>query len=256
MMAVRSCLSASKPPSEILIIASEFDDQHSLSLQELNDAKIKLMFADPDASLAQKLQLGLESSQEEYVARMDSDDICLPWRWSRQIATMEKTSAAAMFSTAIVFGKELKPFPVLPQPPIELEQDDIAKGIVLGNPLVHPTLFARRDHLLRVGGYQDSPAEDLHLWLRLLLSEARVRRDYVPVLLYRFHRRSMSRAKGFAGRVSNDQEILALRSRLAIRLIPSLGGVASESDVVSNFSREVEKGLRLRIATAGFGMNT
>lgn len=255
-MAVRSCLRASKPPTEILILASQYDDQHSLSLQELNSPKIKLVLADPEASLAQKLQLGLESSQEEYVARMDADDISLPWRWSRQIATMEKSSAAALFSTAIVFGKALRPFPVLPQAPVELRQDDIAKGVVLGNPLVHPTLFASREHLLQVGGYQDSPAEDLHLWLRLLLSEARVLRDSVPVLLYRFHRRSTSRAKGFVNRVSNDPEISALRSQLAIKLMPSLGGGASESEVISNFSREVERGLRLRLSTVGFGLNT
>lgn len=253
--ALQSCLRAKGGPAEILLLLTEGDHETAESVSDFVSGNVRAITLPSRARLAEKLQIGLSESKFEYVARMDADDVVLPWRWTRQAHLAKATGVDAVFSTAIVFGKELRPLPALPQLPVTLGSDDVVSSLILSNQLFHPTLFAKRQALLDVGGYQSSPAEDLSLWLRLASSGKTFLRDSWPTILYRYSKTSMSHSHEFRNSVDEDAEISDLRSRLARRLLPGLDELTPQISI-EQFRSKYRKSLRLHLASLGLGLNT
>lgn len=243
-------------PTEILLLLTDGDSETAESVRGLLSRKIRVLNFPEQAKLDEKLQSGLLESQFEYVARMDADDIALPWRWARQMKLAESTGVDAVFSTAIVFGKELRPLPVLPQAPITLYSADVASSLVTGNPLVHPSLFAKKGALIDVGGYMPSPAEDLSLWLRMSLKGKSFLRDAFPSILYRYSPASMSHSTAFANAVDNNPELIEMRAKLARILRPNISSALSSEQAINQFRMENSKSLREKLASLGFGINS
>ena len=254
-LALKSCLRAKGGPAEILLLLTEGDQETAKSVSNFLSGNVRAISVPSQARLAEKLQIGLSESKFEYVARMDADDVVVPWRWTRQAHLAQATGVDAIFSTAVVFGKQLRPIPALPQLPLTLGSNDVVSSLVFGNQLFHPTLFAKRHALLEVGGYQASPAEDLSLWLRLASSGKTFLRDAWPAILYRYSKSSMSHTQEFRKTVSEDAEIIDLRARVAKMLLPDLDELTSQM-AIEKFSAKYRKSLRLRLSSLGLGLNS
>ena len=253
--ALQSCLRAKGGPAEILLLLTEGDQETAESVRDFVSGSVRAITLPSRTRLAEKLQIGLSESKFEYVARMDADDVVLPWRWTRQVHLAKATGVDAIFSTAVVFGKQLRPIPALPQLPLTLRSDDVVSSLVFGNQLFHPTLFAKRHALLEVGGYQSSPAEDLSLWLRLASSGKTFLRDAWPTILYRYSKSSMSHTQEFRKSVFEDNEISDLRARLAKSLLPNLDELTPQISI-EKFRSRYRKSFRLRLASLGLGLNS
>lgn len=180
---------------ELLIIFDADDELTGLTVAELGSSVARGLRLGQPSSLATKLNYGLSQARNENVARMDADDVALPWRLSRQ-RRLYDSLGGAIFSPSIVFGRQLRPFPVLPQPPVQLGHSDFLHSLLFTNPAVHPTLFTSKSSILNLGGYEDVPGEDLNLWLRMGVAGYSLHRDWIPSLLYRYSPTSMSHGLG------------------------------------------------------------
>jgi hypothetical protein len=130
-------------------------------------------------SLIHCLNRGIELARGEYIARFDSDDVCLPDRFRRQYALAVSSNADFVFSDAEVIDTEGRPTG---------ETKAAAVSLWKRCGPIHPTAFMRRDALLRLGGYGNLEySEDYHLWLRAFGDGYRFEVDHRPAIRYRVH---------------------------------------------------------------------
>ncbi|CAL8896330.1 glycosyltransferase family 2 protein [Kocuria varians] len=138
----------------------------------------------------------------EFVAKMDADDYCLPWRFRLELAAVRH--ADIVCGTGIRFGAGI------PRPSYfgSLTSREIGALLPFTNPLFHPSMLARRQSLLDANAYAvDSPAEDYVLWHDALLNGARLAKLATPVIAYRLSEGQISGASDYHQRVEADPEV-------------------------------------------------
>lgn len=180
LLALESAENALTADGELLVIANGPD---RLKIKEkLNEVKKKrstTVLSSDLFSLSHCLNIGVERARGEYIARMDSDDICLPDRFLFQSASARESGADLLFADAT-----------------RISGDGVQQGRMKSDirtiwntcGLIHPTAFIRRDSILKLGGYGNLEySEDYHLWLRALSTGLSVHLDSMPVIAYREH---------------------------------------------------------------------
>lgn len=119
--------------------------------------------------LGNALSVGFSRCTFELIARMDSDDICVPHRFATQLRFLEEHPEIAIVGSAIAEFVDdhsvIHSRRALPSGGNRLR--DFAKH---RNPLNHMTVMFRRSAVLEAGGYQTAHGfEDYHLWARMLV---------------------------------------------------------------------------------------
>ena len=253
--AVHSMLGQLRESQDELVLVTDGDDELTLStLKTIKDARIKLVLVEPLSTLPTKLNIGLAQAKGEFIARMDADDIALPWRIARQRAFQRKNGGVVV-STAVVFGSKLRPLPILPQLPITLNHRDFKISLLLTNPAIHPTLFSPKTCIEKVNGYREVPGEDLDLWLRLALEGVPTIRDGLPSILYRYSRSSMSHGQG---NLLTKKAVASARPLRAALLSSMCGFEVSETsyeDSLLRFLEENKINWRVRSQLVDFKLN-
>jgi len=118
--------------------------------------------------LGTALRVGLYACQGEYVARMDSDDICVPNRFQKQVDFLENNREVDVVGSAIAEFDEdrLAPhsFRILPAAGQTLRRFARSR-----NPMNHMTVVFRKSSVVWSGNYESCQGfEDYHLWARML----------------------------------------------------------------------------------------
>jgi glycosyltransferase involved in cell wall biosynthesis len=148
--------------------------------------------------LGSALRAGLSMCRGEYVARMDSDDICVPERFQNQVAFLDSNrhidvvgSAIEEFDFDFRLPRSIRRLPVSGRALLRF-----AKG---RNPLNHMTAMFRRASVLAAGSYQHFPGfEDYHLWARMLTHGQRLHNMQQVFVRARCGDGLQSRRGGFA----------------------------------------------------------
>jgi glycosyltransferase involved in cell wall biosynthesis len=153
------------------------------------------LFRRPNTGLTKALNECLRLARGEFVARMDSDDICTPDRFEKQVTYMRAHPDVVLLGGAYDLvdggGRFLRRV-TQPQDDAALQQSCLDGR----TPICHPLALMRREAVLKVGGYDESflVAQDLDLWLRL--GEVGKLANLPDVLLqYRQHEDSISERK-------------------------------------------------------------
>lgn len=133
---------------------------------------IKSVVLKKNVGLAAALNAGLKFCSNELVARMDSDDVCLPFRFERQVAYMESHPEISV-SSAWIEEKDEKMTEVIFLKKLPLVHDDILKFSKKRNPISHPVSIFRKSAVMSVGGYPDVFPEDYALWSLMLVNKFR-----------------------------------------------------------------------------------
>lgn len=144
--------------------------------------RIKL---EKNMGLGVALNEGLKYCRYELVARMDTDDICFPDRFEKQVKFMIAhpevdvcSSWVEEFEGSVDNVKSLKKVP--------LSHNEIASYIGLRNPMNHPAVMFRKSSVLKVGGYKHFPLfEDWYLWSRMFINGACFANIQEPLLHFR-----------------------------------------------------------------------
>lgn len=141
--------------------------------------------------LAASLNLGIAEARGEFVARFDSDDLCLPDRFAIQVAYLERNSTIDVVGGALeLISEDATPIAVRHYP---ADHASIERRFMTTTAIAHPTAMIRKRVLDRFGGYDPEFrfAEDLDLWLRLL--DRGVRFGNVEAVLVRYRQQHTRR---------------------------------------------------------------
>jgi glycosyltransferase involved in cell wall biosynthesis len=121
-----------------------------------------------NVGLGEALRAGLQVCRGEYVARMDSDDICMPCRFQIQMDFLERNPDVDVVSgTWAEFDEDCsRPHSLRRLPATGPALLRYAK---FRNPINHVTAVFRKSAVLAAGSYQSFHGfEDYHLWARML----------------------------------------------------------------------------------------
>ena len=124
---------------------------------------------DKNGGLGNALKLGVENAKYDIIARMDSDDICLPDRFVKQIAYLE-----AHPECDIVGGQMTEfigePNNIVGKRVVPLTSEEIYKYMKRRCAMNHVTVMFRKEAVIKAGNYQDwFWNEDYYLWVRMMM---------------------------------------------------------------------------------------
>ena len=162
-----------KPTEIVLVQDGPVPDGLSLLLSEYETKYPEVMHIirlEKNGGLGNALKLGVENARYDICARMDSDDICLPDRFEKQLAYLE-----AHPECDIVGGQMTEfidsPDNIVGRREVPLSNDEIYKFMKSRCALNHVTVMFRKQAVLKVGNYQDwFWNEDYYLWVRMMMA--------------------------------------------------------------------------------------
>jgi len=185
--ALESVLSQTVPANIYICADGPLPEALDACLAEFEGHIYKLIRLPENRGLAVALNRLLDALEdEEFVFRLDADDICLPDRVERQIQFLEQNSEVMLCGSNIQeFSETPDQTGLLRTYPEELGA--IRKYIFKANPFAHSTVCFRRAFFDRVGTYnEDFPLrQDIELWFRAVAQNVPLANLREPVLLFR-----------------------------------------------------------------------
>lgn len=153
----------------VLVFDGKLTDELEQVVQNFAD-KLPLVIVrlPQNRGLGNALNIGLTHCQNEWVFRMDTDDICVPERFEKQLAFIEEKPETVIFGGQIAeFGQNKADIVSYRRVPTEAEE--IVRFTRKRCPFNHMTVAYRKSEVLKTGGYQDLQ-EDYYLWIKLIAS--------------------------------------------------------------------------------------
>ena len=187
-----------RKPSEIVLIE---DGPLTPELDQVierfeAEAPVKRIRFPKNRGLGIVLAEGVHLCQNEWIARMDSDDISLPERFEKQLSYL------ATHPEVDIVGATIAEFNEDPGQPVAYRhlperQSDLLAFARKRNPLNHMTVIFRKSAVLAAGNYQPFQGyEDYLLWVRMLLNGARLANLEEPLLNARVGNNMYARRHG------------------------------------------------------------
>ena len=202
--AISSTLRALPSDAELLIFDDASSDQTSVVARSSGDSRVKVFSSDEPHGVARALNRLFSESEGSLIARMDADDISLPWRFHSQKRAIAR-GIDVSFGSVVHFGDSLR----LPRlsPPATLRPDAMRLSLLISNAVAHSTMMCTRQVLETAGGYHDCLAEDYELWLRLARSgSVRISRSGLPLIALRRHAGQVTKNGNWAAKAASQPE--------------------------------------------------
>lgn len=174
---------------------------------------------------------------EEFVFRMDSDDICRVDRVSKQVEIIEIDKDLMLIGSELVEidenGNELR-YKKMP-----VTMDEIIHFSIVRNPFNHPTVAMRKEFFDVVGRYDENilKSQDYELWGRALRCGIKATNITEPLLYFRVASDYMSKRNSFVNYMNEFKISIRLMihfkkysqfpkvlAKLVIRVMPSSVG--------------------------------
>lgn len=207
VLALKSTLRAMNKESEIIILLDSCTDSTEGLVRGIHDPRIRIISSPEPLGVARALNRLASEANFEILARMDADDVTLPWRFKTQIRALSKLDADFVFPSHLVFGDPVSPR-LRPSIWCKLTPADSKLALCISNPFIHAGALMKRDVFERLGGYNDCPAEDYDLWIRAALSNYSICRIATPGILVRLHRGQVTRDPIWQMKLREDPQIL------------------------------------------------
>lgn len=162
-----------KPDEIVLVQDGPVPDDLSSLLNEYKDTYgsiLNVIKLEKNAGLGNALKIGVENAKYNIIARMDSDDICLPDRFEIQLAYLESHPECDIVGGQMTEFIE-NPSNIVSQRVVPLSNEDIYEYMKSRCALNHGTVMFRKNAVLKAGNYQDwFWNEDYYLWLRMMIA--------------------------------------------------------------------------------------
>lgn len=238
--ALNSVVDNSALPNETVIV---IDGQIGNELKNIIDEfivplSIRKIQLPENGGLGMALRIGLESCSCEWVARFDSDDICFPDRFEKQLNFIRDHPEVDLFSAPILeFDNDISNehfyLRDVPRSPMHIRQYSNWRS-----PMNHMAVMMRKQVAINAGNYQDNKSfEDYSLWVRMLLNGATLSNMNQPLVYARAGQAIRLRRGGLAylksefrfmkllnqwGFISNRQFYLMLIAKTPVRIMPAV----------------------------------
>ena len=195
--AVRSVLGQTLTDFELILVDDGSTDGSARVIDAFAraDDRVRLVRR-PNAGVTRSLNEGIALSRGRYVARMDADDRCLPFRLARQVEYLDAhPECVAVGSRVVLMDPHGSP---LGRSGHATDHESIDRKLLThsGWAMVHPTVMMRRQAVVDLGGYDERwvACEDHDLFLRLA-ERGRLANLAQPLLWYRRHYQSVNFVK-------------------------------------------------------------
>jgi len=126
---------------------------------------------------------GVESAKHKWIAVMDSDDICLPDRFEKQLKMIEENPKLSLIGGQIAeFLND--PEQIIAIKNVPVNHNDIIKYAKFRNPFNQMAVMFKKESVLNAGNYDYFPCfEDYELWARMIAGGV-VCANHPDVLVY------------------------------------------------------------------------
>lgn len=194
-LAIDSIIHQTYPNWELIIIDDASNESARQILQSYaSDKRITIHRRDSQHGLIKNLNLAIDLSKGDFIARMDADDISNPDRLTKQVAFLQQNptvDAVASFITQI--NEKGEPYRTWTDDRKASSYNSIKAIMPVTNCIAHPTVMIRAS-VLKKYLYNESQMhlEDWDLWLRLLNDDRIIEKINEPLLLYRVHSGSVT----------------------------------------------------------------
>jgi glycosyltransferase involved in cell wall biosynthesis len=175
-------------PTEIILVEDgpiPLELQVAIEREEKRFPCLKRIVLEKNSGLGVALDKGLQVCSFDIVARMDTDDICMPNRFQKQLEYLHS------HSDIDVLGAWITEFDYSPDNTVAIRNlpenhEDIYEFGKSRNPINHPVVMFRKHAVIEAGGYQPFPLfEDYYLWARMLKAGYRFHNMPESLLLFR-----------------------------------------------------------------------
>ncbi|WP_121973803.1 glycosyltransferase, partial [Acinetobacter stercoris] len=207
-------------PNEIILVLDGSINSELESVVESWQKKIgsalKIIPLPQNMGLGKALNEGLKHCSNDWVFRMDTDDICTPERFEKQIKYIEENPEVVLFSSQILeFNNNPNDASVVKSVPVE--HNDIVQFAQKRSPFNHMAVAYKKPVIEQVGGYQHHLfMEDYNLWLRVIGAGYKVG-NHPDVLLYaRVGNGMHARRKGLQY-IKSEKQLLDLKKKLKLQ---------------------------------------
>jgi len=175
---------------EIVQSGTQSPMQHAVS--------IKTVALPENVTLGPARAAGVEAATHEWIAIMDTDDICRPDRFEKQIRLIEQNPELGLI------GGQISEFTDTPEQTVSTRavptnHAEIARFAKVRNPFNHMTVMLKKEAVMKAGNYRlFSWFEDYDLWTRMINSG--IICENLPDVLVdaRIDKDTFGRRRGFA----------------------------------------------------------
>ena len=179
---------------------------------------IEIIRLPQNVGLGKALNEGLKHCSHNWVFRMDTDDICLPNRFERQVAFIEQHPKVVLFSGHIAEFSDNKTI-ITGYRKVPIGNENIKQYALSRSPFNHMTVAFRKDIIEAVGGYQHHLfLEDYNLWLRVIAQEYEVGNIDEVLLLARAGSNMVARRRGM-NYIKGEWKLFNLKRKLKVQNI-------------------------------------
>lgn len=186
--ALESVFNQTIAPSEVVLVKDgPLTDDLELIISSYKTPLLKIITLPSNKGLSYALNIGLKHCQNNLVARMDTDDICFPDRFEKQVSFLQLHSdidiVGSYASKIDECGNDLNELLKVP-----IVHEDIMH-LIWTCPMNHPTVMFRKDKILSIHGYNSNAGprqDDYDLWFRCAEKGLRFANIPEPLLYYRF----------------------------------------------------------------------
>ncbi|MPW44388.1 glycosyltransferase [Acinetobacter guerrae] len=207
-------------PSEIILVLDgpigEELSQFVEKWKKVIGEPLKIIPLSQNVGLGKALNEGLKHCSNEWIFRMDTDDICIPDRFEKQLKSIKENPEIVLFSGQVMeFDQDISDANILKAVPVGFEE--IKKFAQKRCPFNHMTVAYRKSIIEKLGGYQHHLfMEDYNLWLRVIGAGYQVG-NHPDVLLYaRVGNGMHARRKGLEY-IKSEKQLLDLKKQLKLQ---------------------------------------
>lgn len=162
-------------PSEIVLVK---DGKVSAEIESVIEKYIrrqhgllKVVALEKNSGMATALNEGIKACSHEWIARMDSDDVCTPDRFEKQFSFLQKNPEVRVLGSCIAEYDEDMRKKIAERKVPELN-DEIVRYAQYRSPVNHMTVIFRKTDVQEAGLYQHidkrTNIEDYVLWCTLI----------------------------------------------------------------------------------------
>jgi glycosyltransferase involved in cell wall biosynthesis len=194
--AVESILNQTFQDFELIIVEdpSEFDGR-AMVRHLLDDPRIRYVKNETRTGFVAQKNLAIELSRSPYIAMMDADDISETTRLQEQLAfAVANPQVKVLGCQLTIIDKNNR---VIGYRKYPADPEAVRTAMRRFNAIPHPAVFAQKDILTSVGGYDPAMflAEDYDLWSRILQKGYQIANMRQALLKYRIHAGALKAAK-------------------------------------------------------------
>lgn len=226
--AIESVLAQTYKNFEFIIINDGSTDRTEEIILSFNDKRIRYVKNEQNLKLIASLNKGLDITTGDYITRMDSDDICLPFRFQKQVDFMEKNPEIGLSGAQLTifgaFSGEMK-YPLL--------HNEIKLGLLVtscfgNNVVIFRKSIFEKHKLYYPAGYLH--AEDYKCWTKWV-SFTKTENLDIPLVKYRSHANSVS--------VKNKITQRETRNRVRVEYVIDVFNLQNDIKLATDFCGKI-----------------